>query len=92
VGRDAVVAVNLLPCPVLVITVKDHHKIAKVCYEIGNKHASLFYGENHDELITPYDKTIEALMQKLNIETRTTEVKLDFAKSISSGGPHTHTH
>ncbi|SDE32036.1 urease accessory protein UreE [Sporomusa acidovorans] len=92
VETNTVVAVNLLPCSVLVITVKGHHEMAKACYEIGNKHAPLFYGENHDELITPYDKTIENLMQKLHIETRTAQVKLDFVKSISTGGPHTHTH
>lgn len=92
VEMETVVAVNLLPCPVLVITVQDHHKIARVCYEIGNKHAPLFYGEDHDAFITPYDKTVETLMQKLHIETRTAEVRLDFARSISVGGFHTHSH
>lgn len=92
VETDTVVAVNLLPCPVLVITVKDQPEMANVCYEIGNKHAPLFYGEGREEFVTPYDKTIETLMHKLHIATRTAQTKLDFTKSISAGSPHTHTH
>lgn len=92
VERDTVVAVNLLPCEVLVITADDHRKAAKVCYEIGNKHAPLFYGPNQGEFMTPYDKTIATLMQKLHMAARTEQVRLDFADSLSSGGVHTHSH
>lgn len=92
VDGDSVIAVNMLPCPILVIETKYHHQIAKACYEIGNKHAPLFFGENSGEFITPYDKTIEVLMHKLHIETRTESAKLNFKMSISSGGAHQHSH
>lgn len=92
VDGDIVVAVNIMPCPVLVIVAKDSRQSAKVCYEIGNKHLPLFYGQQPDEFIIPYDKTIEDFMRKIHVAVRTEAARLDYTNSVSSGGLHAHTH
>lgn len=88
------VAANILPCEALIVTVdKDHfHMIAKVCYEIGNKHATLFRGDDEFEFITPYHEPIKLLLEKLHgVKIRKEMVALQFEKSISSSiNNHTH--
>jgi len=92
-GRD-VIAVTIPPCKAIVITVDKHHKstIAKVCYEIGNKHAALFGGENPYEFITPYNQPMMEMLRKFHgVTIELKEVKLDFNRSISSSiNAHTH--
>ncbi|MBE6023316.1 MAG: urease accessory protein UreE [Cellulosilyticum sp.] len=85
-----VIAVNIPPCDALVIEVEDTHLIPKVCYEIGNKHAPFFRGENEHQFITPYDKPLEVLLEKLGACITHKAVKLDFTKAISTslGGHH----
>ena len=87
-----VIAVNIPPCDAIVIDIEDTHLIPKVCYEVGNKHAPFFRGEVHNQFITPYDKPLEVLLQKLGVKTKHEEVKLDFTKAISTslGGHHHH--
>ncbi len=88
---DTAVAVNIPACEALVIRVKDPHMVAKVCYEIGNKHATIFWGETDFEFITPLDLPIKALMEKLGVEVERKVVKFDFKKRISSSiNAHTH--
>lgn len=47
VDGDTVIAVNIPPCDVIVAKVAENHPhiVPKVCYEIGNRHATLFYGD-----------------------------------------------
>ncbi|OCX54875.1 urease accessory protein UreE [Mucilaginibacter sp. PPCGB 2223] len=45
-----VIAVDILPCEVIVIRPKNMFEMASVCYEIGNKHLPLFY-DNEDVLV-----------------------------------------
>ena len=83
VDGDTVIAVNIPACEALVMTVdNDVRMVAKVCYEIGNKHATL---------ITPLDLPIKALMEKLGVKVERKTVKFDFKKKISSSiNAHTH--
>jgi urease accessory protein len=91
IDDDCVVAVNITQCEALVITVEDHHVIPKICYEIGNKHAALLWGENHHQLITPYNEPMKIMLEKLNAKVEKRNIKLDFSKSISSSiNSHTH--
>ena len=62
VEGDTVYAVNIPPCEVIVVTVDEHHPhmVAKVCYEIGNRHAPLFWGAKEGTFITPYNHIILA--------------------------------
>ena len=90
---EKLVVVNTPPCEVLRVTlIPGHEKMsAKVCYEIGNKHATLFRGEGDYQFITPLDLPIKALMEKLGVKVERKTVKFDFKKKISSSiNAHTH--
>ena len=69
-----------------------HEKyVAKVCYEIGNRHAPLFWGEN-DTFITIYNEPMLLMLQKLHGVTAEKELKkLDFDQRISAS-IHNHHH
>ena len=47
IDNDNVIAVNIPKDKALVIKVDDDHLVPKVCYEIGNRHATLFAGNHH---------------------------------------------
>ena len=68
VDGDNVIAVNIPPDDALVITVHDEHLIPKVCYEIGNRHATLFSGNNHNEFITIYSEPMKEMLEKASME------------------------
>ena len=91
-GRS-VVAVNIPAADVIRIRVRSDHpgNIAKVCYEIGNRHAPLFWGEN-DTFITIYNEPMLLMLQKLHGVTAEKELKkLDFDQRISAS-IHNHHH
>lgn len=81
---DTVLAVNIPADDALVIKVDDEHLIPKVCYEIGNRHATLFAGDNHNEFITVYSEPMKEMLEKLGVQVSKERVKFDFSKSISS--------
>lgn len=91
---DKVIAVHILPCKAIIAEVDVHHShmIAKVCYEIGNRHATLFWGENDHSFITPYTQPMLVMLEKLHgITTKVETLSLDFNKAISSSiNEHTH--
>ena len=66
--------------------------IAKLCYEIGNRHATLFWGDNESTFITPYTEPTLTMLKKLHgVTTNIQTVSLDFSKAISSSiNAHTH--
>ena len=51
---EKLVVVNTPPCEVIRVSLTPGHEkmAAKVCYEIGNRHAPLFWGEN--DTLEPY--------------------------------------
>jgi urease accessory protein len=64
---------------------------AKVCYEIGNRHAPLFWGEN-GTYITIYDEPMMAMVSKIHgVRAEKKLMKLDFDKRISAA-IHNHHH
>lgn len=91
---DYVLAVNIPSCKAIIIDVNEQHlhMIAKICYEIGNKHATLFWGQHLNQFITPYNEPTLQQLQKLHGATVKVEnVTFDFTKSISSTvNNHTH--
>lgn len=93
-GGDRIIVVEMPPCEVIVIDIDQHHPdmVAKVCYEIGNKHAALLRGDGPLQFITLYNEPTLMLLNKLHGVTAKKEVrKLDFDKSISSTvSSHTH--
>lgn len=91
---DELVAVELLPCDVLVVKTDDHHPQMshKVCYEIGNRHAALFWGEEANSFITPYTAPLEKLLGGLHgVTVEKKQMVLPFDRKISSM-VHNHTH
>ena len=84
INEDTIIAVNIPPSKALVINVDNPNLIPKVCYEIGNKHATLFRGETDNQFITIFDEPMKIMLEKLGVSVEEKEVKFDFEKSISS--------
>ena len=92
---DLVISVHTPPCEVIHITVSTDHAfmIPKVCYEIGNRHAPLFYGEDSYTFLTPYNEPMLLMLSRLHgVSAEKIVQKLDFAQRISSGSGHGHHH
>lgn len=92
--EEGLVVVNILECECLVVDILDAHQLPKFCYEIGNRHAPFYYGEHHHQFVTPYDKPIQMMIEKLGIEVKVESVKINLEHNISSssGGSHGHSH
>ena len=91
--EEVVVAVSTPPCEVIEISLTPGHDMmaAKVCYEIGNRHAPLFWGEN-GTYITIYDEPMMAMVSKIHgVRAEKKLMKLDFDKRISAA-IHNHHH
>ena len=83
-NEDNIIAVNIPKDKALVVKVDDTHLVPKVCYEIGNRHATLFEGNNHNEFITIYSEPMKEMLEKIGANVSIEEVQFDFDKSISS--------
>lgn len=86
--------VRLLPCRVIVITPEQGHDfmLIKAAYEIGNRHAPLFFGATEHELITPFEETMLSLLGKLHgLCVTQGEMVLDFDRRLSASAHH-HSH
>lgn len=55
-----IIAVEILPCDVLVIQPANLFEMASVCYEIGNKHLPLFFDK--EELLVPFEMPLFRLL------------------------------
>ena len=84
INKDNVIAVNIPKDKALVVRVDDSHLVPKVCYEIGNRHATLFAGNNHNEFITIYNEPMKEMLEKIGANVTVEELQFDFNKSISS--------
>ena len=96
VDGNTAIAVNIPETLAFVIDVDDVHMATKVAYEIGNKHATVFWGDSDFQFVVPQmaqhiNKPMKALMEKLGVKVELKSVKLNFKKSISSSiNAHTH--
>lgn len=84
INEDNVIAVNFPKDKELVVKVDNTHLVPKVCYEIGNRHATLFEGSSHNEFITIYSEPMKEMLEKIGASVTVEEVQFDFNKSISS--------
>lgn len=88
---DLIIAVHTPACEIIKITIDPNHAfmVAKTCYEIGNRHAPLFYGEDAYSFITPYNEPMLQMLQKLHGVTVKKEIEtLNFDKRISATVHH----
>ena len=84
INEDNVIAVNIPKDKALVVKVDDTHLVPKVCYEIGNRHATLFEGSSHNEFITIYSEPMKEMLEKIGANATVEEIQFYFNKSISS--------
>ena len=84
INEDNVIAVNIPKDKAVVVKVDDTHLVPKVCYEIGNRHATLFEGSSHNEFITIYSEPMKEMLEKIGANVTVEEIQFDFNKSISS--------
>ena len=93
-GENYIIAVKISACEVIKITVDAANlkMIAKICYEIGNRHAVFFYGDEPGEFITAYNAPTLAMLEKLEgVKTQRCMYELDFEKKISTSiNQHSH--
>ena len=91
---EKIIAVNTPPCEVIRGSLTPGHEkqAAKVCYEIGNRHAPLFWGDKENTFITIYNEPMMAMLEKLHgVKAEKTVRKLDFDRRISAA-IHNHHH
>lgn len=92
--EKVIIAVNTPPCEVIEITTTEDHGMmaAKACYEIGNRHAPLFWGDTYDTFITIYDEPMMAMLKKIHgVIAEKKVAKLNFDRRISAA-IHNHHH
>lgn len=92
--EDAILAVEIPPAEAIVFSVVPNHPemLAKACYEVGNRHATLFYGESPDTFITPYTAPMMKLLSGLHgLTVEITQIRFDFDKRLSESiNAHSH--
>ena len=87
------IVINIIEEKCIAVKINDLKTVAKVCYEIGNRHAPLFYSEDYSELILPYDKPMFEMLKKLEAEAYVKNTRIHRDKSISSvNNSHDHNH
>ncbi|MDR7871046.1 MAG: urease accessory protein UreE [Tissierellaceae bacterium] len=87
------IAINIIEDKCIAVKANDLQTVAKVCYEIGNRHSPLFYSEDYSELILPYDKPIHEMLKKLEVDASVKTMKIHRDRSISSvNTSHQHSH
>ena len=85
--KKLVIAVRIPACTAMEITVDENHPqmAAKVCYEIGNTHGALFWGEKPLQFLTPLNGPLQEKLQQLHgVTVCQKEVVFDFERKISS--------
>lgn len=87
------IAVNTPPCDIIQISLTPglEKMAAKVCYEIGNRHAPLFWGEDNT-FITVYNDPMMIMLSKIHgVHVQKKTEKLNFDRRISAS-IHNHHH
>ncbi|WP_163531975.1 urease accessory protein UreE [Helicobacter suis] len=83
-----IIAINILPTEVLCAYASNTDEVARICYEVGNRHASLYYGDQPLSFKTPFEKPMQVLFEKLGVRHGVLKSKLDASKRISISTPH----
>ncbi|MBT9319561.1 urease accessory protein UreE [Actinobacillus pleuropneumoniae] len=90
VSESLVIAIEILPSEVIVLSPKTLPEMARACYEIGNKHSPLFL--DGDEVTLPYDKPMFEWLQAAGFEPKKAERRLGQALRANSAQGHGHSH
>lgn len=91
--KGEAIVLNIIEDKCIAVKANDFKTVAKVCYEIGNRHSPLFYSEDYSELILPYDKPMLEMLKRLEVEAYVKMMKIHRDKSIFSvNTSHHHEH
>lgn len=84
------VLIHILPQDALCIVLSEPFEIARVCYEIGNLHSALFYGEEKGKALLriPYEAPIQRLLDKLMMKYEVRQEVLDGSSRLQVSMPH----
>jgi urease accessory protein len=82
-----IIAVEIMPCDVLIIQPANAFEMASVCYEIGNKHLPLFFDK--DELLVPFEMPLFRLLSAQGYIIKQDKRKLLYPLKTTVA-PHTH--
>lgn len=95
VKHNMIVVVKVKPCECIEIIPKNYLELARVCYEVGNRHAPIFIDElDSTVLLLAMDNPLLQMLKKMGVEVRSVMARL--VKSLSSGAdslvahPHHH--
>ena len=90
--EQRVIAIKVLPTKAIAITAANNHEIAQICYELGNRHAPVFYAEDdHNILLVPFDQPMLVLLSKLGVTTQVVNARLVCPLSHKTNS-HAHSH
>lgn len=90
---NGLLLVNVLPCECIAVNICNAIEMAKVCYEIGNRHAPLyFHPDDENTLLLPTDMPLMQLLKKMGCHTSIVFQKL--INRVGGGSNHhdSHTH
>ena len=90
ISDELVIAIEILPSEVIVLSPKTLPEMARACYEIGNKHSPLFL--DGDEVTLPYDKPMFEWLQAAGFEPQKANRRLSQALRANSAQGHGHSH
>ena len=91
VDGDTAVVVDILPVDCLVVEPKDLRTMARAAYEIGNRHAPLYFtGDDTAALAVVYDELMEHMIMHLGCPCERRAVKLDARLLIPATAHHHH--
>ncbi len=72
-----IITIVVKPCLSIEISWHNQEELARICYEIGNRHAPLFFHESgFDKLLIPYDAPMTELLKKMNIHFNIRDARL----------------
>lgn len=82
-----IIAVDILPCDILVIKPANLFEMASICYEIGNKHLPLFFEK--EELLVPFEMPLYRLLSSQGYAIKQDKRKLLYPLKTTVA-PHAH--
>lgn len=90
ISDELVIAIEIEPSEVIVLSPQTLPEMARACYEIGNKHSPLFL--DGDEILLPYDKPMFEWLLAAGFDPKKEQRRLSQALRANSAQGHSHSH
>ncbi len=87
INDSQILIVKILPAKAILARVAENHlkSIAKLCYEVGNTHTSMFYGDTPYEYLIPYSKALADKLTGIHgVTLEKVETVFDFDRALSN--------